>query len=113
MLVSNVSLAVAELDDVRRNPRKFLCLNDDMDEASPDTETVSALRADFFESLFPIRSSFELPDNYRNRFLRTDELREWRRWRQTVRVVTYACFSLLVVFTLASFFNVQVQWGPG
>ena len=36
-----------------------------------------AVLQDFYESLFPIPSSFELPREYRNRFLHIQELREW------------------------------------
>lgn len=38
---------------------------------------VKAVLADFYESKFPIPSSFELPREYRNRFLTVGELKEW------------------------------------
>ena len=38
---------------------------------------VKAVIVDFYEALFPNPSSFELPREYRNRFLHVDELREW------------------------------------
>ena len=38
---------------------------------------VKALVRDFLESMFPKPSQFELPPEYRNRFLHVDELNEW------------------------------------
>jgi UDP-N-acetylglucosamine-lysosomal-enzyme len=38
---------------------------------------VQAILQDFYESLLPIPSEFELPREYRNRFTHMDELREW------------------------------------
>ena len=38
---------------------------------------VKAVLLDFYESILPVASSFELPREYRNRFLHTRELREW------------------------------------
>ena len=32
---------------------------------------------DFYEGIYPIQSQFELPREYRNRFLHLDELDEW------------------------------------
>ena len=31
MLKENVSTVVGQLDDIRKNPKKFICLNDNMD----------------------------------------------------------------------------------
>jgi hypothetical protein len=110
-LVSHVSQVLYQLDDVRKNPRKFLCVNDDMDDDSPENEIVANYLVDFFESLYPMRSSFELLDDEANPFLRTKELTEWRRRRRTVRIVTYCCFLVLVLFTLASFSHLQMtRW---
>ena len=57
--------------------RKFICLNDNIDHSSTDASMVKAVLQDFYESLFPILSQFELSREYRNRFLHIDELREW------------------------------------
>lgn len=35
------------------------------------------LLIDFYESLFPLPSQFELAPNYRNRFLYTSDLKQW------------------------------------
>ena len=35
MLRGNVSDVVIQLDEVRKNPKKFVCLNDNVDHESP------------------------------------------------------------------------------
>uniref|UniRef100_A0A663LM78 N-acetylglucosamine-1-phosphotransferase subunits alpha/beta n=1 Tax=Athene cunicularia TaxID=194338 RepID=A0A663LM78_ATHCN len=67
--------------------RKFVCLNDNIDHNHKDAQTVKAVLRDFYESMFPIPSQFELPREYRNRFLHMHELQEW--------YVTQVLFKLL------------------
>lgn len=57
--------------------RKFICLNDNIDHSHKDAATVKAVLRDFYESMFPLASQFELPREYRNRFLHMEELQEW------------------------------------
>lgn len=57
--------------------RKFICLNDNIDHSHKDAATVKAVLRDFYESMFPLMSQFELPREYRNRFLHMEELQEW------------------------------------
>lgn len=57
--------------------RKFICLNDNIDHSHKDAGTVKAVLRDFYESMFPLASQFELPREYRNRFLHMGELQEW------------------------------------
>lgn len=106
MVRTNVSHVVGQLDDIRKNPRwewtpwlsfyfsfwpsfvlknmlyppmnrKFICLNDNIDHSHKDAATVKAVLRDFYESMFPLSSQFELPREYRNRFLHMEELQEW------------------------------------
>ncbi len=65
------------LDEIRKKRKKFICLNDNIDHSKEGTEVSKLILVDFYESLFPIPSSFEIPDQYRNRFLHMDELRGW------------------------------------
>nr|7S6N_A Chain A, N-acetylglucosamine-1-phosphotransferase (GNPT) alpha (GNPTAB) catalytic domain,N-acetylglucosamine-1-phosphotransferase subunit beta [Danio rerio]7S6N_B Chain B, N-acetylglucosamine-1-phosphotransferase (GNPT) alpha (GNPTAB) catalytic domain,N-acetylglucosamine-1-phosphotransferase subunit beta [Danio rerio]7SJ2_A Chain A, N-acetylglucosamine-1-phosphotransferase subunit alpha,N-acetylglucosamine-1-phosphotransferase (GNPT) alpha (GNPTAB) catalytic domain,N-acetylglucosamine-1-phosph len=81
MIRTNVSHVVGQLDDIRKNPRKFICLNDNIDHIHKDAGTVKAVLRDFYESMFPLPSQFELPREYRNRFLHMTELQEWRIYR--------------------------------
>ncbi|XP_067855339.1 N-acetylglucosamine-1-phosphotransferase subunits alpha/beta [Heptranchias perlo] len=108
MIRTNVSHVVGQLDDIRRNPRKFVCLNDNIDHNHKDAATVKAVLRDFYESLFPVASQFELPREYRNRFLHMHELREWRAYRDKLKFWTHCVLVTLIIFTVSSFFAEQL-----
>ncbi|XP_077270789.1 N-acetylglucosamine-1-phosphate transferase subunits alpha and beta isoform X1 [Temnothorax americanus] len=100
MLTSNVSLTVQLLDEIRRDPKKFICLNDDIDPIRrSENEIVRALLNDFYRSLYPLRSTFELPSQYRNRFSHLHELLEWRASRAKARNLLLCLLALLFMFT--------------
>ncbi|XP_029455565.1 N-acetylglucosamine-1-phosphotransferase subunits alpha/beta-like isoform X2 [Rhinatrema bivittatum] len=107
MIRTNVSHVVGQLDDIRKNPRKFICLNDNIDHSHKDAQTVKAVLRDFYESMFPIPSQFELPREYRNRFLHMHELQEWRAYRDKLKFWTHCVLGTLIVFTVISFFAEQ------
>uniref|UniRef100_A0A7N8XDS5 N-acetylglucosamine-1-phosphotransferase subunits alpha/beta n=1 Tax=Mastacembelus armatus TaxID=205130 RepID=A0A7N8XDS5_9TELE len=108
MVRTNVSHVVGQLDDIRKNPRKFICLNDNIDHSHKDAATVKAVLRDFYESMFPLPSQFELPREYRNRFLHMEELQEWRVYRDKLKFWTHCVLVTLVVFTVLSFFAEQL-----
>ncbi|KAF4518392.1 hypothetical protein B566_EDAN010484 [Ephemera danica] len=102
MLTSNLSHVIGSLDEVRRRPKKFICLNDNMDPSrEKDNIIVRAVLQDFYESILPIPSNFELPQMYRNRFLHVSELRSWRQYRSVIHSVTLVCIIFLLAFTIA------------
>ncbi|NXW04145.1 GNPTA phosphotransferase, partial [Fregetta grallaria] len=88
--------------------RKFVCLNDNIDHNHKDAQTVKAVLRDFYESMFPIPSQFELPREYRNRFLHMHELQEWRAYRDKLKFWTHCVLVTLIVFTVISFFAEQL-----
>ena len=47
------------LEKLRAHPPKFMCFNDDLNETHPDSAVMRELD-DFFNSLYPIRSPYEL-----------------------------------------------------
>ncbi|XP_004623974.1 N-acetylglucosamine-1-phosphotransferase subunits alpha/beta [Octodon degus] len=108
MIRTNVSHVVGQLDDIRKNPRKFVCLNDNIDHNHKDAQTVKAVLRDFYESMFPVPSQFELPREYRNRFLHMHELREWRAYRDKLKFWTHCVLATLIIFTVFSFFAEQL-----
>ncbi|XP_070534877.1 N-acetylglucosamine-1-phosphotransferase subunits alpha/beta-like isoform X2 [Ptychodera flava] len=108
MIRTNVSHVIGQLDDIRRNPKKFICLNDNIEHNKKDAQVVKAVLQDFYESLFPIPSQFELPREYRNRFLQMEELNEWRRYRDWLKFWTHLSLACLIIFTLASFCSNQL-----
>lgn len=108
MIRTNVSHVVGQLDDIRKNPRKFVCLNDNIDHNHKDAQTVKAVLRDFYESMFPVPSQFELPREYRNRFLHMHELQEWRAYRDKLKFWTHCVLATLIIFTVFSFFAEQL-----
>ncbi|KAH8371677.1 hypothetical protein KR093_008432 [Drosophila rubida] len=99
MITSNLTDVVDELDRIRRNPRKFNCINDNLDpKRGDDNELVRHLLEDFYLSFFPRRSKFELPPEFRNRYVSWSDYQRWRRRKRAVLVVGYGVSLLLVVF---------------
>ncbi|CAK9816071.1 N-acetylglucosamine-1-phosphotransferase subunits alpha/beta [Anthophora quadrimaculata] len=110
MLTSNVSLTVQLLDEIRRDPKKFICLNDDMNPLRrSENEIVRALLNDFYRSLYPLRSTFELPLQYRNLFTHRRELFEWRANRAKARNLLLCLILLLLVTTFYHLFYHQMR----
>ena len=68
---------VMMLDELRKKRKKFICLNDNIDHSKKGADLAKVVLVDFYESWFPLPSQFELPSNYRNRFLHVHQLREW------------------------------------
>uniref|UniRef100_A0A182P6I9 LNR domain-containing protein n=1 Tax=Anopheles epiroticus TaxID=199890 RepID=A0A182P6I9_9DIPT len=99
MLTSNITQVVDALDELRKTPKKFNCINDNLTEdRSEDNQLITALLEDFYLSLFPARSSFELESTYRNRFQRYEEYRSWL-WRKTLfrNTVYLVCSTVFLV----------------
>ncbi|XP_076114277.1 N-acetylglucosamine-1-phosphotransferase subunits alpha/beta-like [Mytilus galloprovincialis] len=109
MIKSNISTVVGQLDDLRKNPKKFICLNDNIEHNKPDAQTVKAILQDYYESVLPIQSQFELPREYRNRFLHVDDLRQWKRLRDWLKFFTHIALVILVLFTIASYFGDKIE----
>lgn len=65
MIKSNHSLVSNGLDVIRKHPKKFICLNDDLDHSARNEETFKVKRTirSFYESLFPLPSQFEIVQN--------------------------------------------------
>ncbi|KAH8316303.1 hypothetical protein KR067_004691 [Drosophila pandora] len=98
MLTSNLTEVVESLDRLRRNPRKFNCINDNLDaNRIEDNELVRHLLEDFYLSFFPRRSKFELPLQFRNRYASWRDYQRWRRRKRAVLIVGYGVSLLLVV----------------
>ena len=74
MIYDNATLTEQKLDSVRWRKTKFICLNDNAKEYSPELEKVVR---DFFNAMYPIPSPFELPPRHNNPALYTDQHRFW------------------------------------
>jgi Stealth protein CR4, conserved region 4 len=80
--------------------RKFVCINDNLDPLKEkENSYVEAILQDFYESILPETSKFELPLMYRNRFLTVEELRVWMQYRHFVMCAIVVCIITLIVLT--------------
>ncbi|XP_065174532.1 N-acetylglucosamine-1-phosphotransferase subunits alpha/beta-like isoform X2 [Sycon ciliatum] len=97
MIRSNVSKALQQLDEVLQSRKKFLCMNDNLDHRSREALQVKHLLKDFYQTLFPARSQFELPEGQQNRVLYAQRVREWHT---DIGLVGNLVLSLFVFPTL-------------
>lgn len=102
MIQNNVSVVLAQMDELRKEPKKFICLNDNINHSDKDVEMVKAVVRDLYESLFPTPSRFELPPEYRNRFSYVRDLCVWQRQRNIIHAIVCVCFAFLLAFTLVA-----------
>uniref|UniRef100_A0A1I8PQB2 LNR domain-containing protein n=1 Tax=Stomoxys calcitrans TaxID=35570 RepID=A0A1I8PQB2_STOCA len=104
MLTSNVTDVVEALDRIRRSPRKFNCINDNMDPRHEDNKLIRHLLDDFYLSLFPHRSQFELHPQYRNKFENWSDYMKWRRRRRVLIICIYGSFIIMLAYLIRSVF---------
>ena len=73
MIGDNATETIIQLDSVRSRLSKFICINDNMKNPTPE---MAKTLNDFFEALFPIPSQFELPRGKSNPTLYLDEYKK-------------------------------------
>lgn len=109
MINSNLSELLYTLDKIRHAPKKFLCLNDNLDPARPeDNELVRAVLLDFYHSLFPKPSQFELTPEYRNRFLYYNDYMSWKFHHTIITSLISFTILLLGVVALTFIFSREI-----
>ena len=69
MLKSNTSKIRIDLDYIRYKPKKFICLNDNMDHLSESYQDNFRILQDFYKTMYPLPSPFEHPPGTANAFL--------------------------------------------
>lgn len=74
-----------------------------------ENDNVRAVWRDFYQSLYPKRSSFELSPLYRNRFLHLADLRQWKRERDRIHLLLFFIFFLIGLVVLGSAFQAEVK----
>ena len=104
MIRNNVSHLIYQLDWIRKNRRKFICLNDNIDHDNPQSKLIRTILRDFLEYLFPEPSQFELPSGYRNRYLKSSELRKWKekaiKDQEEIWIFVYVVLILFLLLLL-------------
>lgn len=79
MIRPNTKQLIKKLDHLRKDPKKFLCFNDDLQNA--ETEEARNVRSelqDYYQYLVPKASSYELPPGQINKFTDISEYRLWK-----------------------------------
>ena len=99
MIRNNVSYVLHQLDWIRKNRKKFICLNDDLEHNKASTKMIRSILKDFYQSFFPVQSQFELGPKYRNKFAYKWELEEWQKSNEK-RNEKMNLLVMLFVFTL-------------
>ncbi|TMW41692.1 hypothetical protein DOY81_013229 [Sarcophaga bullata] len=103
MLTSNITEVVNGLDKIRKNLRKFNCINDNLDiNFTEDNKLIRHLLEDFYLSLFPHRSQFELSPEYRNRFQNWRDYVKWRRQQKAILTTVYILSILILAYLVRS-----------
>lgn len=83
-------------------------MNDNLDDRKlSENELVKAILYDFYLSLFPKPSKFELRPDLRNRFLYLDELEQWRAEHFKIKLCIYFFVVLLCYITFFHVFKVR------
>ena len=97
MIHSDVNAVIRELDEMTKRPKKFMCLNDNINHSDYDNAMmIKKMMIDFYESLFPKPSQFELPSGELNAFLYVKDNSRLKREDHSKRV-----FLFLSVFALS------------
>jgi len=76
MIGMNATNVQKSLDGIRERRQKFICLNDNINHSDPRAEQVLDIIKQFYDSLFPLKSTFEFPSGVENEFLHLDEFPE-------------------------------------
>ena len=92
------------MDGIRKKRHKFICLNDNLNHSDPSTPALKALLFDFYMSLFPHPSAFELPPGKQNPVLYIEEYRELKRFSTLLSYdFIYYFLNLFLSFLICSF----------
>ena len=100
MVGNNDTVMQGKLDGIRQKRHRFICLNDNINHSSPDAGKVVAVLHDFYLSILPKPSKFELPPNVRNANFYMNDLRAARaaaaqHQHYTLAVGLFAVVTLL------------------
>ena len=73
-----------------------------------DNVIIQAHLMDFYESMFPVPSQFELPPYYRNKYLHLNEFLKYWRIRRLLSVGFYLVLIIVVIIVFANVCNVNL-----
>ena len=73
-----------------------------------DNVIIQAHLMDFYESMFPVPSQFELPPYYRNKYLHLNEFLKYWKMRKLLSTGFYLVLIIMVLIVIANVFNISV-----
>ena len=73
-----------------------------------DNVIIQAHLMDFYESMFPVPSQFELPPYYRNKYLHLNEFLKYWRIRRLLSVGFYFVLIIVLIIVFANVCNVNL-----
>ena len=98
-VTSNVTDMISKLDLIKQQHKLFLCMQDGISH-SPENEKnnklVYSLMDDFYKTMYPVPSQFELPSDLRNRYLDIRRMRGYGVLRFLPRVDSVLDFFMLL-----------------
>ena len=103
-LTNNANQAALDLDQIILHPRKWICLNDDMDHADPASQRVVRIIHDFYAHQYPRPSQFEYRDGTVNPLLHVSEIvvsQQRARTAAANRLVAFCAAQLLLLLAFA------------
>jgi UDP-N-acetylglucosamine-lysosomal-enzyme len=102
MIRSNATILSKELDELNKHLKKFMCLNDNIEHKEKiDVTIIKEMLVQFYESMFPHRSNFELPLNKRNQFA---YIHHYNQWNDKQIIFKSKIYIVWIVFFLLTLF---------
>lgn len=105
LMVNNDDMELeSKMDGIRKKKHKFVCLNDNLDHFNSTTPMIKQMLVDFYLSLFPHPSSFELPPGKYNEFLYIDHYRELKKQKSSRDSLLNFLFYFVVLLVSSGFY---------
>lgn len=95
MLITNVTDVVDRLNEISRRPKLFICINDDLTYSGKfrrENQQIFNLLEDFYMTMFPKQSQYEMPGTARNTFQYIEDYREALETHR--KNICLACFFI-------------------
>jgi Stealth protein CR2, conserved region 2/Stealth protein CR3, conserved region 3/Stealth protein CR4, conserved region 4/Stealth protein CR1, conserved region 1/LNR domain len=103
MVGTNNTNVKKSLDGIRSRRQRFICLNDNMNHTDPASVDVVRTLREFYESIVPLPSTFELPDNQLHEAAYRDDILAQQRAtfvRRLAMLATFVAAAAVIVFVV-------------
>eukprot|EP01130_Rhizamoeba_saxonica_P004675 TRINITY_DN1897_c0_g2_i1.p1 TRINITY_DN1897_c0_g2~~TRINITY_DN1897_c0_g2_i1.p1 ORF type:complete len:829 (+),score=172.96 TRINITY_DN1897_c0_g2_i1:53-2488(+) len=100
MIGTNATNVQRSLDGIRERRQKFVCLNDNMDHSNPHSVEVVKVLHNFYTSLFPNISQFELPPGTTNKYLYIEDVMETKDAVNSKKRIIYLLLGFMLILII-------------